>query len=461
MKGVVDSEDLPLAISREKTQDSSLLAKLRRTLTRKFVSHLAKMARKEKERYLDDFYKEYSFFLKEGICHDPDLQGQLAKLIYFETSKSADEKQGNADVISFDDYVARMRPEQKEIYYLSAPTRASALNSPYLEAFEKAGVEVIFCFSDIDEFLMANLEKYEGRSIVSVDKGDIDLSQITKAKSTDSDSDSDTEDDADKLYKADRKLTSEETVEFCNWFKAELGGEKISSCTATTRLTSSPAIITDSESGAMRRMMRYVDVSEGNRDAIPLPKQHVEINPKHSVIVGLNDIREKEPVLARVVAHQIFDNCLIAAGLLDDSRSMLPRLNDILMSVVKSAKGKGGDDDIVTGKHTIGEVEGKGEDSDNIDTAEHTTTDFETKGELSDNIVTAEHTTTNFEAKGEKEFIEEASFTEKEDSKEAATEETKESKKKEDAPKKKAASKKSGEKKEKKSSKTTNAEMKA
>jgi len=226
-----------------------------------------------------------------------------------------------------------MRPDQKDIYYLVAPTRNAALNSPYLEAFEKAGVEVLFLFTAIDDFVMANLEQYEGRKLVSVEKGDIDLSGLTPSDNDKMDS----EDDTSILYEAKRELTTTEATYLCEWFRKQLGEDKVGSCTVTQRLSTSPAIVTDNESGAMRRIMRLVDTSDGARDGIPLPKQNVEINPKHAVIVGIYDLINSEPTLARVLAEQVYDNCLVAAGLLDDSRSMLPRLNDIMLCVVKSA----------------------------------------------------------------------------------------------------------------------------
>lgn len=327
VRGVVDSEDLPLAISREKAQDSALISKLRRALTRKFVAHLSSIVKKDRSKFIDEFYKEYAFFIKEGICQDYEWQTALSKLLYFETSKNTE-----SQLKSLDEYISSMRPEQKDIYYLVAPTRTAALESPYLEAFENAGVEVIFLFTAIDDFVMANLEKYEGRKLVSVEKSDIDLGDLTK--------DENNEKKEDNLYDADRELSSAECLEFCEWFRTEVGTEKVASCTVTTRLTSSPAIVTDNESGAMRRMMRLVDTSDGNRDGIPLPKQHVQVNPKHAVIVGIHDLIKKEPTLAKVLAEQVYDNCLVAAGLLDDSRSMLPRLNDILMCVVKGAETK-------------------------------------------------------------------------------------------------------------------------
>jgi TNF receptor-associated protein 1 len=270
--------------------------------------------------------------LKEGICQDHEFQGPLSKLLHFETSKNP-----NKELTSLDEYIARMRPEQKDIYYLCAPTREAALNSPYLEAFEKADVEVIFMYSAIEDFVMANLEKYEGRKLVSIEKSDIDLGELTKDKD---DKESKDTNEKDALYKADRKLSPDEALDFCLWFKKELGDKRISSCTTTERLHSAPAIVTDHESGALRRMMRMVDTRDGNRDYIPLPKQHVEINPSHKIIVGIHDLIKTEPVLARVMAEQVYDNCLISAGLLDDPRGMLPRLNDILMCVVNGATGK-------------------------------------------------------------------------------------------------------------------------
>jgi hypothetical protein len=115
-----------------------------------------------------------------------------------------------------------------------------------------------------------------------------------------------------------------------------LGEDKVASCKATNRLGASPAVVVGTQSGAMRRMMAMVSVSDG-REIETLPQQQVEINPSHPIIVGLNAIRDSEPTLAKVLAEQVFDNCLIAAGLMDDSRSMLPRLNDMLIAILKDA----------------------------------------------------------------------------------------------------------------------------
>ena len=246
-------------------------------------------------------------------------------------------------MVSLDTYVGNLRPEQDSIYYLTAPSREAAAMSPYLEAFDRANIEVIFVYTAIDDFVMANVGTYEGRPLVSVEKSDIDLSKFdTKKKDKDENKDGDddnkeSDNKKDDKDKEEMTLSATEAIDVCMWMKKTLGDGKVVSCRPSSRLVSSPAIVTDNESGMMRRMMRMVDNSDG-RDGMPLPGQNVEINPSHPIIVGLHEIKETEPVLARVLAEQVYDNCLVAAGLMDDSRTMLPRLNDLLVSLVKGAR---------------------------------------------------------------------------------------------------------------------------
>jgi len=331
VKGVVDSEDLPLSISRERSQDTALIKKLKKVLTRRFISFLATKAKKDPDTYKAEFFPEYGHFLKEGICQDFEFQDQLSKLLYFETSKTMD-----GELSSLDEYVSRCTPDQKEIYYLCAPNRELALNSPYLEAFNSHNKEVIFVYSAIDDFVMSNLRKFENRELITAEKGDLDFGDNDK-EDGDDDDDDETSDDA----KAVKGLSKEQATEFCHWLQETLP-DQIESAKTTTRLVDSPAVVTDHESGALKRMMRMVDTQSVTTGAgAVLPKQNLEINPKHDLIVGIDRIRQVEPRLAKVCAEQVFDNCLVAAGLLEDGRSMLPRLNDILLCVVKG--GQDGD----------------------------------------------------------------------------------------------------------------------
>jgi len=326
VKGVVDSEDIPLAISREKAQDSALIKKLRRVLTRKVINYLSSMAKKESDKYKTEFWHEYGFFIKEGICQDYEFQDQLSKLLYYETSKTP-----AGELSSLDEYVSRCTPEQKEIYYLCAPNRDLAITSPYLEGFRDK--EVILVYGAIDDFVLTNLTKYQNRKFVNAESGNLDLSADNNSK-----------DDPNGKEASKRKLSDAEAIEFCDWLKQTLP-DKVEQVKVTNRLDSSPAVVTDHESGALRRMMRLVDTSSTILGSQELRKQTVEINPYHPVITGLNAVRHIQPDVARVCAEQIFDNCLIAAGLMDDSRTMLPRLNDLLLSLIKEVEPSQQDSD--------------------------------------------------------------------------------------------------------------------
>jgi TNF receptor-associated protein 1 len=156
LKGAVDSEDLPLSLSREKPQNSNLLRRIRDVITRKFIRFLSDEAKNNPEDYRE-FYMEYHMFLKEGVCQDYTFMEQLSKLLLFESSATP-----AGTVISFDDYVSRCTPEQKNVYYLVAPNRESALSSPYYETFKKHNIEVLFLYNSIDDFVMSNVQKFGG-----------------------------------------------------------------------------------------------------------------------------------------------------------------------------------------------------------------------------------------------------------------------------------------------------------
>ena len=291
--------------------------------------NLQQFDRKDIDKYKTEFYNEYALFLKEGVCQDFDSQQPLSKLLLFETSKGM-----SGELVSLDEYVSRCPPEQKNIYFLFAPSRELALQSPYMEGFAKHKREVIFIYSGIDEFVMANLKTFEGRNLLSADRSELEL---PKEEENDTKKEEE-EGNKDDSSAASNVLSKLEATEFCSWFQTTLKS-KVAKCTTTDRLSSSPAVITDNESGALRNLMRILESQEGGSSpsAMPLPKQTVLINPNHEIIVGIHHMKEKEPLLAEMLAEQILDNCLVAAGLLNDGRSMLPRLNDLMLCVVKSS----------------------------------------------------------------------------------------------------------------------------
>jgi TNF receptor-associated protein 1 len=231
---------------------------------------------------------------------------------------------------------------QTAIYYLVAPQRGIAEASPYMEAFRGArgsneDVEVLFLYSTVDDFVMNNLREYNGRKFTTIETANLDPATLQgvadKSKTKDSEA------SADKSEKEAAFLAPEQVKELGDWLVAALP-TRLSAVRGTERLRSSPAVVTDHESASLRRMMRMVESTAGKDsgavklESHVLPKQTLEINPKHAVIVRLHKLRLSDEPLARVVAEQLVDNALVAAGLIDDPRSMLPRLAALLETVV-------------------------------------------------------------------------------------------------------------------------------
>jgi len=209
------------------------------------------------------------------------------------------------ETTTLEEYVNRMPKTQNEIFYLIVPSRNYAEQSPYFEAFRESGTEVLFMYDiRLDDFVMSNLGDFKGKKLKTIESS-------TAA--------------GDSKVKQGEGLKREEFQEFSKWLKDVLT-DKVTTITETDRLSSTPCIIVDHESATFRRMMKVVDP----RNAPELPKQQLQVNTRHPIILRLNDARKNNPDLARDVAFQIFDNALIQAGLVDDGRAMVPRINKIL-----------------------------------------------------------------------------------------------------------------------------------
>jgi len=303
-KGVVDSEDLPLNISRETMQDSLLMRKLSTVLAKRCVRFLQERAKIDKDAFLS-FYAEFGQYIKEGVYTDFDNKAEIAKLLRFESSRGEP-----GELISFDDYVGRMSPEQgDEVYWLLAPSRDSALSSAYMESFTAKNVEVLLLYSTVDEFVMTNLMNYGGKSLVSAEAAKLAVDDTAGAAAV-------------RLSEADAKALTE-------WMVVAVDGLK--EVKVSERLVDSPAIVVGHESASMRRMMTMVESGR----APQLPPQTLEINGGHPIVVALSAARAAEPDLAKTVATQLFSNALITAGLLDDPRTTLPNVNALLSEVLK------------------------------------------------------------------------------------------------------------------------------
>jgi molecular chaperone HtpG len=303
LKGVVDSEDLPLNISREMMQDTALIQKLNKVLTSRFLKFLDDTVEKDAALY-EKFYAEYQRFLKEGVVTDFTHKEALGKLLRYESSTTEAGK-----LTSLTDYVTRMSADQKEIYYVMAPNRAAAEASPYFEVFRERKFEVLFLYDAWDEFVMEHLREFERKPLQAAEKADVNLAE-----------------------KPSDALSEDAAKALASWFKETLG-DRVGEVRASQRLVDSSAAVVDSDkfmTSSMRRMMKAMK-KEGEA---PPSKHDLEINPAHPIITRLEQMRQKDSALAAQVAEQILDNARVAAGLLEDPRAMLKRLNQILEKVL-------------------------------------------------------------------------------------------------------------------------------
>ncbi len=305
LKGVVDSEDLPLNISRETMQDTSLMQKLNKVLTTRFLKFLDETAEKEPETY-EKFYAEYQRFLKEGIVTDFTHKEALGKLVRYESSHTEKGK-----TTSLADYVKRMSSEQKEIYCLMAPNREAAEASPYFEVFRERKFEVLFLYDAWDEFVMEHLREFDGKPLKSAEKADLNL-------------------DAPKKDGALDEATGKSLAE---WLKSTLG-DQINEVRVSQRLVDSPAVVVDADKFMTNSMRRMLKALKKDEDAVSPTKLDLEINPAHPIIVRLEAARHKDLAFAGDVAATILDQARVAAGVMEDPRALLKRMNTLLERVL-------------------------------------------------------------------------------------------------------------------------------
>jgi len=301
VKGVVDSEDVPLNISREHLQDSNLIQRISNVLTKRILKWFDEEFQRDPAKY-EKFWNEFGSFLKEGVCMDYTFKEDVAKLLRMESSTLPAGK-----LTSLDEYISRQADEDKEIYFVVAPSRDLALASPYFEQFKAKNKEVLLFYNvNLDDFVMSHLGEYKKKKMTSIESATISLQE--------------------KAEEAMKKQTPEQVRDLLDWLKETLS-DRVSTVTETSRLVDSPAIIVGhGDTANYRRMMKFMDPGR----TPPLPRQQLEINPAHEIFVNLNELRKSNLEFAVLVANQIFDNALIAAGLLDDARGMIPRLNQIL-----------------------------------------------------------------------------------------------------------------------------------
>ncbi|MCK6395557.1 molecular chaperone HtpG [Zoogloea sp.] len=304
VRGVVDSNDLPLNVSREILQESKDIDTLRAGCTKKVLGLLEDLAENQKDKYVT-FWKEFGQVLKEGVGEDHANKEKIAGLLRF-ASTQADTAE---EVVSLADYIGRMKEGQDKIYYVTADSFNAAKNSPHLEIFRKKGIEVLLLSNRVDEWVVGNLTEFEGKQLASVAKGGLDLGSL--------------EDEAEKA--AVEKETGE-LKDMLDKMKASLEG-KVKEVRVTHRLTDSPACLVADEHDMGMNLARLMKAAGQN---MPISKPILEINPSHPVVLRL----KYEDAQFDDWAAVLFDQALLAeGGTLDDPASFVKRINQLMLAM--------------------------------------------------------------------------------------------------------------------------------
>ncbi|BAN99601.1 heat shock protein Hsp90-like protein [Plautia stali symbiont] len=298
VRGLIDSSDLPLNVSREILQDSRVTQSLRAVLTKRSLQMLEKLSKDDAEKY-QQFWKEFGLVLKEGPAEDHANQGAIAKLLRFATTQS----EGAAQTVSLEDYVSRMVEGQEKIYYITADSYAAAKSSPHLELFRKKGIEVLLLSDRIDEWMMSYLTEFDGKAFQSVSKADESLSKL-----------------------ADEETEAEKALEpFVDRVKTLLG-ERVKEVRLTHRLTDTPAIVT-TDANEMTTQMAKLFAAAGQD--VPEVKYIFEINPEHTLVKRVADTQDEARFAEWV--ELLLDQALLAErGTLDDPNQFIRRMNQLL-----------------------------------------------------------------------------------------------------------------------------------
>ena len=303
VRGIIDSSDLPLNVSRELLQHNRLIDAIRSNATKKILGLLGDLVANNQEKYAT-FWKEFGRVLKEGLAEDTTNRDTIAKLLRFATTQSGSETQD----VSLEDYVSRMKEGQEKIYYIVADSYAAAKNSPLLEIFNKKGIEVLLLSDPIDHILEPDLREFKGKQLQSVARGEIDLSKLE-----------------DQQEKEENQKTADEARDLVERIKATLN-DKVKDVRTTTRLITSPACLVVDEYGIDPNLKRLL---KSTGQALPEDKPILEINPQHPIIAKLKNVADEKRFTDW--AYVLFDQSLLSIGeKLDDPVSFVNRLNELL-----------------------------------------------------------------------------------------------------------------------------------
>lgn len=303
MRGLLDTNDLPLNVSREILQENRVTQSLRSALTKRALQLLEKLAKDDAEKYAQ-FWKEFGLVLKEGVGEDFANKQQVAGLLRFASTHSDSSEQA----VSFSDYIARMKEGQKAIYFLTADSYQAAKNSPHLELFNKKGIEVLLLSDRIDEWLISHLTEFDGKPLQSITKSDLDLGDL-----------------ADKAEEETQKAQEAEFGSFLERAKSYFG-ERVKNVVLTHRLTDTPAVVS-TDSDEMTTQMAKLFAAMGQQ--APEVKYTFELNPDHTMVKRVADIASDDEFNEWI--ELLFEQALLAErGTLENPTAFIKRMNKLL-----------------------------------------------------------------------------------------------------------------------------------
>jgi molecular chaperone HtpG len=307
IQGVVDSEDLPLNVSRETYQSNRVIAQLRKLVTSKVVDMLKKLATDEPELYLK-FWNEFGRYIKEGIAIEQEDPESLYYFLRFHTTNKPDEWS------SLDDYLSRTKAEQQEIYFLLGDDPRSITNSPHLETLKKRGYEVLLLTDPLDSFVLLRMKQYNEHPLVNIAAADLKIPSAAEEEVSD-----------EKPH-----IPQEDWGSLIDRFKQKLG-DQVADVRMTDRLTNSSARLVDPEGATQQEMQRVYRMLK--EDFTP-PKKILELNPNHPILMKLNTL-DKEDDRSDLVIQQIYENALLIEGLHPDPASMIDRIQSLIEAALR------------------------------------------------------------------------------------------------------------------------------
>ncbi|CAG0931040.1 partial molecular chaperone HtpG, partial [Planctomycetaceae bacterium] len=308
IQGVVDSEDLPLNVSREAIQNNRAAAKLKSTLTHKIATELADLGEKDAAKYTE-FWKEFGPFIKEGIATDAGNQSDLAKLLRFKTNRGGDEW------VSLQQVVDRLKPDQTSIYYILGEDLTSVARSPHLDYFRQHDLEVVYLVEPIDSFMIMTLKEFAGKKLQNVDDAALELPKDDQP--------------------VESKVENEDFAQLAARIKTTLG-DQITEVRESKLLTDSPCRLV-SPNGETDRDMQRVRRMLGQDYEVP--KKIMEINRGHTLIADMASLAKTgaNDALLDACIHQLFESSLLLEGLLPNPAAMVPRIQQLMEAAAKRA----------------------------------------------------------------------------------------------------------------------------